>query len=27
LAVNARRLGLIGPEAGVLTMPEIVVSP
>lgn len=27
LAVNARRMGLIGPEAGVLTMPEIVVGP
>lgn len=27
LAVNARRVGLIGPEAGVLTMPEIVVGP
>lgn len=27
LAVQARRVGLIGPEAGVLTMPEIVVGP
>ena len=27
LAVQARRVGLYGPQAGVLTMPEIVVSP
>lgn len=27
LAVQARRVGMLGPQAGVLTMPEVVVSP